>query len=150
MRQLFLAALGVLAVAGVASAQQPQPYRPAAPARLGPVRPASDVVVAPGGVVNGTPAVRGAFVMSGGEGCQTGQACNSGCGSLRSDLGFHFGSCKSFFSPCGPGLHGGHGHKHGCGHGGLFGWGNCPTLPFAEPWGKGFCCPPIYDSYAHH
>jgi hypothetical protein len=125
----FLAVLGVFVVAGVASAQ-PQPVRPLAAA---PVLPAY-------GAGSG-PAIHGSFTMSGG-GCQTGYACNSGCGSLRSDLGFHFGSCKSFFAPCGPGLHGG--------HGGLFGKGYCPTLPFAEPWGKGWTCPPCYDSYANH
>jgi hypothetical protein len=156
MRRLFLAVLGVVAVSGVASAQQPiyqQPpiappaYSPGAVAAA-PVLPASGATVIKGnGCSNCGPTVAASrgFTMSkhGGGGCATGDACNSGCGSVKSDLAFHFGSCKSFFSPCGPGL-GGHG-----GLGGHFG-GKCPTLPFAAPWGQGWTCPRAYDTYANH
>ncbi len=139
MRHLFLAALGVFAVSGAVSAQQPQ-YRPAAQYPLAPaaaaatpLQPVSGTTVIRGGAgCNncGTPAVgpttRG-FTMSSitGGNCAYGYPCQNGCGSVRSDLGFHFGSCKNFFAPCGP-------------------------TPMAAPWGQGFCCPRAYDSYANH
>jgi hypothetical protein len=132
MRNLFLAAVAALGLAGAATAQYPAPVQP--------VQPASgvNVVKGSGGCTNcGTPAVVGpttrAFTMSKlagkGDGCGYGQACNSGCGSLKSDLAFGFGSCKDFFSPCGP---------------------KCPKLPFAQPHGTGWQCPRQYDSYANH
>jgi hypothetical protein len=157
MRRLFLAVLGVVAVTGVASAQQPiyqQPpiappaYSPGAVAAA-PVQPASGATVIKGnGCSNCGPTVASSsrgFTMSKltGGNCLTGDPCQNGCGSVKSDLAFHFGSCKSFFSPCGPSL-GGHGK------GGLFGGGRCPTVPFAEPWGQGWGCPRAYDSYANH
>ena len=36
--------------------------------------------------------------------------CNNGCGSAKADCRFMFGSCKSFFNPCGP-SGGGHGPR---------------------------------------
>ena len=142
MRYLILAALGALAISGAASAQQPQQYYPApqypaaAPAASAatPLQPVSGTTVIRGGAgCNncGTPAVGPAtrgYTMSAitGGNCQLGAtSCNGGCGSLRSDLGFHFGSCKNFFAPCG-------------------------VTPFAAPWGQGFGCPRAYDSYANH
>jgi hypothetical protein len=65
--------------------------------------------------------------------------CANGCGSLKSNLGFYFGSCKSFFNPCGPiPCNGAGGH---CNH--------CGVFPFAAPYGKGYSsC--VYDSYMNH
>lgn len=156
MRRLFLAAIGVLAVAGVASAQQP--LYPAPPAQYPTVAPsaAAAIPVVPasgatiirgdGGCTNCGTAGRG-FTMSHGHGttsgCQLGAACQSGCGGVKSDLAFQFGSCRNFFAPCGPTF----GHGFACG--GLFG-GKCPTMPFAQPWGQGWTCPRAYDSYANH
>ena len=133
MRHMIFAAVAALAAAGAAAAQQPQ-YRPAqypvppAAAAAVPLQPASGATVirGDGGCNNcGTPA-RG-FTMSGAAGgnCQLGYPCQNGCGSLKSDLGFHFGSCKNFFAPCG-------------------------VTPFAAPWGQGFGCPRAYDSYSNH
>jgi hypothetical protein len=155
MRRLFLAAIGVLAVAGIASAQQPQyrapvQYPTVAPsaAAATPIVPASgaSIIRGDGGCSNcGSTAGRG-FTMShvGGGNCQTGAPCQSGCGSVKGDLAFHFGSCRNFFSPCGPTF----GHGFAC-NGSLFG-GKCPTQPFAQPWGQGWTCPRAYDSYANH
>lgn len=132
MRHLFLAVLGVFAVSCAASAQQPQ-YRPApqypAAAAATPVQPASGATIIPAGAgcAKCGPVLRGGFTMSSvtGGNCALGAPCQNGCGSVRSDLGFHFGSCKQFFAPCGP-------------------------TPFAAPWGQGFGCPRTYDSYANH
>ncbi len=151
MRRLILAALGVFAVAGVASAQQPQyqppaqypaSYPPGAVAAM-PVQPASGATVIRGnGCTNCGPAAgsatRGTFTMSNvtGGNCGLGNGCQNGCGSVKSDLAFHFGTCKQFFAPCGPTC------------GGL--WTKCPTQGFAQPWGTGYGCPPIYDSHSNH
>ena len=68
-----------------------------------------------------------------GTSCPTGQGCNNGAGSFRSDVGFILGTSKSFFGPCGPGV-----------------WGprcNTPVL------GRGACAPfnpCVYDSYLNH
>jgi hypothetical protein len=68
----------------------------------------------------------------------------NGCGSFRSDLGFFFGSCKSFFDPCGPQP------CNACsgGKGGLF-HRNCPPHIPAAPYGTPHngCA---YDSYLNH
>ncbi|MBN9122632.1 MAG: hypothetical protein J0I06_26380 [Planctomycetes bacterium] len=158
MRKMLLAALGVLAVAGAASAQQPVPSIPVrmpsvpvtaptvspAAAAATPLVPASGATVirGDGGCANcGSSTGRG-FVMSGisnvtGGNCQLGYPCQNGCGSIKSDLAFHFGSCKNFFAPCGPTCSSLSGHK-------------CPTLPFAAPWGQGWQCPRAYDSYTNH
>jgi hypothetical protein len=149
MRKLFFAALGALVVAGVAPAQQPVPVvaPPGAPAVQPYAGPA--VIRGNGGCTNCGPgaSLGYRFYMATGGDCQPGRACQNGCGSLKSDLAFHFGSCKGFFNPCGPvcgydGL-GGHGHLFGRG-------GCCPTLPFNAPYGTGWCCPRQYDSYANH
>lgn len=154
MRHLFLAALGALVVSGAVSAQQPQypqpgriPATPPAAAAATPVQPASGTTVISGGAgctncgTAAGPVARG-FTMQGqgyyGSNCRTGAPCQSGCGSLKSDLAFQFGSCKNFFSPCGPTL-----------GGGLF-KGHCPTGPMNQPWGTGFGCPRAYDSYTNH
>lgn len=146
MRQLFLAALGVFAVAGFASAQQPQvqyiPQPAPSPAAAVPVIAASGTNYIRGsGCTNcGVPAVSQYSLA----GCQMGSSCSNGCGSVKSDLAFHFGSCKSFFDPCGPTC-GGRGH----GRGSLFG-DRCPTYPLAQPYGTGWFCPRQYDSNANH
>jgi hypothetical protein len=151
MRKLFLAAVGALVVAGAASAQQPnytlQPNpAPPYPAQAAPgaqaVQPAG--LRGPGCTNCGPaagPGVGAKFMMAAGGDCQYGRGCQNGCGSLKSDLAFHFGSCKGFFAPCGP----------TCGSGGLFGLrGHCPQLPLNPPYGTGWCCPRQYDSYANH
>ena len=152
MRNLFLAALGVFAVAGVASAQQPQYQPPAIPVPVTyppgavaatPIQPTSGATVirGDGGCTNcGSAATKHpcTFTMSnvtGGK-CGYGYPCQNGCGSIKSDLAFHFGTCSQFFSPCGPTC------------GGLF--KKCPTLPYAQPWGTGYACPPAYDSHNNH
>jgi hypothetical protein len=155
MRQLFLAAFGVLAVAGVAAAQQPQvQYIPQPmPSAVPVVSPsAAATASAPVYPVSGTSYIRGSGCTSCGapaaSSCQYGSTCNNGCGSVKSDLAFHFGSCKGFFNACGPTCGNGSGHGLGGGRG-LFG-GCCPTLPFAQPYGIGWQCPRQYDTYANH
>jgi hypothetical protein len=135
---MFAAVAGVLAVAGLASAQSPAPnYLPQIPtapipAHHGGVIPASGSTGAraAGGVVH-QPAVPYG---------QYGQGCNNGCGNWKSDAGFIFGSCKSFFDPCGP---------QPCGTGRFFNKQKCPPHPFASPYGTGYngC---NYDSYLNH
>jgi hypothetical protein len=146
MRRLLLAALGVFAVAGVASAQQPQvpqyPTSGVAAVAGSPVRPAAGatVIQGSGGCTNCGPAKSGCgFTMSNvtGGNCLLGYGgCQNGCGSVKSDFAFHFGTCKQFFSPCGPTC------------GGL--WSKCDKLPLAAPWGCGWGCPRAYDSYTNH
>ncbi len=70
-----------------------------------------------------------------------GSAGGNGCPSAKQTCGFMFGSCKSFFNPCGSGgLGGGHGGGHG---------GKCGSLPFGKPYGTGYngC---VYDTYLNH
>lgn len=135
------------------------PSLPAAAAGT-PVPPSKGAVVVQGngGCTNGGSTtstgtgVRG-FVMSAsggyyGTNCQTGLNCNNGCGSVRSDCAFMFGSCKTYFSPCGP-LQGASGGSCGLFGGcGLF--GKC----FGNPVGGRSPCNPFnpchYDSYASH
>jgi hypothetical protein len=151
MRRLFLAALGVLAVAGVASAQQPVYPRPvqyptASPGAVAatPVAPASGatVIQGSGGCTNCGPTsgkIGHNFTMQNvtGGNCLLGYRCQNGCGSVKSDLAFHFGTCSQFFSPCGPTC------------GGLW-TKKCGVTPFAAPWGPGWSCPRYYDSYTNH
>lgn len=71
--------------------------------------------------------------------------CANGCGSYKSTAGFMFGSCKSFFNPCGPipcnGIGGGSGSGGGCKH--------CGVFPYGKPYGTGYnTC--SYDSYLNH
>jgi hypothetical protein len=150
---MFAAVAGVLVVSSLATAQTAPNHYPISPARLQPT-----VAQNAGGPV--TPAAGSVFVRGSG-GCsscasptgtafgqglapiqygQPGPACANGCGSFKSTCGFMFGSCKSFFNPCGPlplgGLRGGHG-------------GKCPTTPFGTPYGVGYnAC--IYDTYLNH
>jgi hypothetical protein len=143
MQRMFAAAAGVLVVAGMASAQAPTPNPlPRLPvAQPAPVQPASAVthVKGSGGCSNCGPAAGyGPAVQTG----QYGPGQRNGCGSYRSDAGFIFGSCKSFFDPCGPLPCNGHGKS------GLF-RGSCPTHPYAQPYGTGFN-PCVYDSYHNH
>jgi hypothetical protein len=162
-RQMFAAAAGVLVVAGLAAAQSPPPnplppvhaYAPASGPGYGPaVRPASagynTPVVPPGSGLAGLPAqVHNAPPI---YYAQYGPGGANGCGNIKSDLGFMFGSCKSFFDPCGPLPCNGGGHGHGkfgthrFGRGGL---GDCPRHPYAAPYGTGYngC---VYDSYLNH
>lgn len=130
------------------------PQAPAAVAPAGPVVPTSGCASCAAAAHPVGTAARG-FVMnvSGGyvgTSCQTGQNCNNGCGSLKSDLGVVFGSCRSFFAPCGPRpLSCGHG---GCG-GGLCGGGLFSGCNHTPVYGTGPCGPfnpCIYDSYLNH
>lgn len=155
------AAVAAAVFGGAAAADPPAPAAPAAPA----------VVAGSGGCATGNcgggfagpGAAAGGhrrtghrgFVMShannaafGGyftDSCPYGRGCNNGCGSLRSDAGFVFGSCRSFFAPCGPGLLD-CGHGRGCG-GGLF--GKCPKDGPGVP-RSGPSDPCKYDSYLNH
>jgi hypothetical protein len=153
MRRFILTAIGVFAVTGVAAAQQPQaqqapaPYRAAAPAAIAgtPVQATSGTTVISGtggcSSCGSAPSVgatlRSKFQSVTGGNCAFGYGCQSGCGSVKSDLAFHFGSCKNFFSPCGPTCNSMNG-------------GKCGTVPFAKPFGAGWTCPRVYDSYANH
>ena len=174
-RSLFAAAAGLL-VAGGASAQQtapppvaspppgvfaqpaPGPVAPTVPATAGGlVAPVHDARLAgPGGGYPLPPAPHYPPGMTGGRGyymsgpvteTRLGSGIN-GCGSLKQDLSFVLGPCKSFFAPCG-GL-----HYSWCGDGRGYGPGAC---------GKGGCATPVYgtgrfhgmnpccyDSYANH
>ena len=147
-----VAAPGALPSIPVAAQPAPVVVQPAPaavpPAAVAPVAPAPGpaVVAGNGGCSNcgpGGTAHRG-FVMNAtggyvGTACGYGHPCNNGCGSLRSDLGVVFGSCRSFFSPCGPGLHGV--GKHGRGDCNIPVFGSGPCGPFN---------PCIYDSYLNH
>jgi hypothetical protein len=149
-RQLFVAAVAVLSLSGIASAQYP------APARGPAVQPAPVPAQAVTGQV--TP-VAGQIYMRGTGGCSScgsPQAVNqpatfgnygprdrNGCGSVCADASFMFGSCKTFFDPCG-----GIGNGRGRGCGGCMG-GRCPLQPLGTPYGTKFSnC--HYDSYLLH
>jgi hypothetical protein len=147
-RHLFAALAGVLAVVGMSSAQSPPPNllppiqsvspgpQPAAP---GTVAPASGNYAAEGGykAAMNAPIPYAAY----------GPNQMNGCGGCKSDLGFMFGTCKSFFDPCGPlpcdstgGILGKHlGNKFGRG-------GCCGIHPFGKPYNTG-CNMCTYDSY---
>jgi hypothetical protein len=141
MRKVFFAAVGLLAVAGAASAPQPLPVAPPGAPATGPA-----VIRGSGGCTNCGTGIANRFYAATGGDCQYGRGCQNGCGSFKSDTAFIFGSCKGFFNPCGPVCgYGGLGHG-----GGLFGRGCCPTVPFNPPYGTGWCCPRQYDSYANH
>jgi hypothetical protein len=128
-----------VAIPGAPATLPPAAAVPVAPA------PGATVVTGSGGCTNCGPAGSGGtahrgFVMGAtggylGTNCSYGQQCNNGCGSLRSDLGTVFGTCKSFFAPCGPrpfGLHG------SCNH------------PVLNPGPCGPFNPCVYDSYLNH
>ena len=180
-RQLFAALAGVLAVVGTASAQAPgsipipQPL-PTGTAHVQSIVSPAQVAGAPIAPAGGQVYVRGSGGCNGcGSAVQNGcydKGCNNGCGSLKSDCGFIFGSCKSFFNPCGVqpsgcggGWGGAHGHllggKGACGNGGCGGGcgggflghhGNgprCGVFPLGTPYSHG-CNPCVYDSFLNH
>lgn len=98
-----------------------------------------------GRIANGALAQRWTWANGGYfcSGCQYGATCNSGCGSFRADMGFVFGSCKSFFSPCGPGVCPGiHGYRNGN--------GKCGSMPVLGTGSQVPFNPCVYDSYANH
>lgn len=153
-RQMFAALAGVLVVAGLASAQAPIPQQlPQSPIRgqyvaipgapvAAPVAP----TVAPAGgqvFVRGSGGCNSCGSASTAVPCKTGNTCNNGCGSFKSDCAFMFGSCKKFFDPCGP-VGNGCGNGHGRGHG-----PRCGVHPFGKPYSNGYngC---NYDSYLNH
>ena len=152
--QMFAAVLGVAAVAGMSAAQSPppQPLPPIIPVAAPVMASTSipgiaipDAMPASGGLNSGatirSEGLHGALNQPAVAYGQYGPGCNNGCGSCKSDLGFIFGSCKSYFAPCGPvpcggtsgacgggatagGCDGGCGTAHGHGRcGGLFGGG---------------------------
>jgi len=149
-RQLFAAVLGVVALGGVASAQNP------APRSYEMVLPQAMPVPAKAAVSNPITPVAGAIYMRGSGGCsscgngataapapsfaQYGPQQRNGCGSAGADAKFIFGSCKSFFDPCDAG--GGRGR--GCSS-----CSGCPSWPLAQPYGTKFhgC---VYDTYLNH
>jgi hypothetical protein len=152
MSRFILAAFGAFAIAGVAAAQQPPVAAPPAAAPAAPpatATPPAAVAPAPGPTVIrgggctgcGTAAplanVRGAIHTASGGNCHYGYGCQNGCGSVKSDLAFHFGSCKDFFAPNGPTCGSLHGSR--CGYQG-----------FAQPFGTGWNCPRQYDTYMNH
>ncbi|MBA4189902.1 MAG: hypothetical protein C0467_18110 [Planctomycetaceae bacterium] len=159
-RQLFAAVLGVVALSGVASAQNPAPaasYRMEVPQAMPAPAPAK-------AVANQITPVSGAIYVRGSGGCsscgtaaaapaasthgafaQYGPRDRNGCGSLCADTKFVFGSCKSFFDPCGSASCG----RAGCGRAGCGGCASCPSWPLAQPFGTKFqgC---VYDTYLNH
>jgi len=156
---MFAALASVLAVAGLASAQSPSPNPlplPPSPAQI-----AGTPVIGAPVILTGATHVKGSggcsscgsAATAAPLGCYGTPACNNGCGSVKSDCGFIFGSCKSFFSPCGPSTSGhGHGNGVGGGCGGLGGGGHhgrCALLPLGTPYGHGYN-PCVYDSVLNH
>ncbi len=169
-RQMFTAVAGLLTVVGTASAQgaPPKSLPPLPPLPAIPLAPsiewdkkaplASPTSTAPASVVPtaggyaadvaapvvGVPAAPVAMGRAPIQSAQYGPGCANGCGNFKSDLGFMFGSCKSFFEPCGPTpCNGGH-----CGKA-RFGCKACGIHPFGQPYGTVYngCG---YDSYLNH
>lgn len=145
-RQLFAAVVGVFVLGGVASAQVPAAMPAPVPAKAamgaGQVMPASGAVYVRG---NGGCSSCGSPAAVNAPFAQYGPYDRNGCGGVRSDAAFMFGSCKSFFDPCGDATCGGkHGHgRGGCGHAG------CPLLPLAAPYGTKYSgC--HYDTFLNH
>jgi hypothetical protein len=158
-RKMFAALLGVLAVTSFAAAQSPPPQPfPAIPIAPIPVAapPAPSVLPATVRPVSGGFNAVELKGMSPRDAAGTilnppaipngtyGVGCANGCGSFKGDLGFVFGSCKSYFNACGPepcdycngsggGLLRGGGKCGGGLCGGLFG-GKCPTHPLGQPY----------------
>ncbi len=149
-RQLFAAVLGVVAISGIASAQNPVQNSSAIPQVMAAPSPAK-------AAANQITPVSGAIYMRGSGGCsscgnaaapaqnvpfaQYGSSDRNGCGGVRSDANFMFGSCKSFFDPCGT--------AGGRGRGGCSSCAGCPSWPFAQPYGQKYqgC---VYDTYLNH
>jgi hypothetical protein len=194
--RLFAAAAAAVVLAGTAAAQTPAPpvaapvaapaaqpvaplpavaqpapgpVVPSVPATVAPLAPGQGAVVVPGngGVYAPNGTYNGGYFMSGpGTPTRLGSGPN-GCGSCAQDAAFVFGSCRSFFAPCG-GVSNGHGHGgrghhgngcgghggNGCGngHGGGLGFllrGGCINPVGGTGPAQGFnpCC---YDSYLNH
>jgi len=149
-RYLFAALAGVLAVAGLASAQSPPPnllppiqsVSPGAPPAPGTVAPASGNYASDGGAK----AVMHAPVPY----ASYGPNQWNGCGGFKSDLGFMFGTCKSFFDPCGPLPCEDKGWNLGKCLGNKFRHGGCCGIhPFGKPYNTG-CNMCTYDSFLNH
>ena len=148
-RPMFAALAGVLAVAGFASAQSPppKPFPPvqsvSTPGQIvgGPIAPASGSYASEGGVkaVMHAPIPYAAY----------GPGQLNGCGGFKSDLGFMFGTCKSFFDPCGPVPCEDRGWNLGKRLGSKFGGKcGCGVHPFGSPYNTG-CNACTYGSYAN-
>jgi hypothetical protein len=175
-RQMFAAVAGVVAIAGAAAAQSPppQPLPPIIPVAAPTIVVGSPTQAIPafmptrgenpGAVQNAIPSANQPIVAishgskgcgsgcgSAGTGCETpANPCANGCGSFKQDCNFMFGSCKSFFSPCGVGG----GGCNGCGGSGThrFGGkhGNCPVPPWGTPYNQGGWNHCTYDSFLNH
>ena len=155
---MFVAVLGLVVLAGAAAAQSPppQPLPPIVPVAAPAALPGSTIaqVMPISGGLNGpatlaNDGVRGVVTQPPVSYGMYAPGCNNGCGNFKHDLGFMFGSCKSFFDPCGPRPCGGFGRGHGHGRcGGLFG-AYCPDTPYGTPYGRGHngC---VYDSWLNH
>lgn len=142
---LFTAVAGLVVLAGSASAQSaaPKPFPPvqtvsgqSTPAAA-PVAPASGSYVSEGGAraVMHAPIPYAAY----------GKGQLNGCGGFKSDLGFIFGSCKSFFDPCGPVPCGADGKALGGRLNGRL-LGGSRLHPFGSPYNVG-CTGCSYDSF---
>jgi hypothetical protein len=160
-RHMFAALAGVLAVVGAASAQTPGHYsipqqQPSGVSRLNAV-----VSPAPIALAGGQTYIRGSGGCNGcgtpapcatpcASPCPTARDCNNGCGSAKSDCRFMFGSCKSFFDPCGPSGngHGRHGGRCGGGLGGHH--DRCGTWTFGAGYNTGGCNMCLYSSFLLH
>jgi len=145
-RQMFVAVVAMLAVTGFASAQNAQPNPlPALPKQsIVPVA-GTDYVRGSGGCSNcgsGNGPVAQTLHQPAVPFAQYGPTDRHGCGNFKSDLGFIFGNCKSYFNPCNPlPCDGGRGR---------FGSRNpCPIQPYGTPYGAGAngC---KYDTYLNH
>jgi hypothetical protein len=150
-RHLFAALAGVLAVVGAASAQTPGQIIIPQPQPSGESRLNAVVAPAPIALAGGQTYVRGSGGCNGcgtpapcATPCKTGRDCNNGCGSVKSDCNFMFGSCKSFFDPCGPSGNG-HGRHGGGGHG-----NRCGDWSFGAPYNTGNWTHCVYDSFLNH
>jgi hypothetical protein len=160
-RRLLSALVGLLAVAGTAAAQTPAPRSlpplpplpaiPLAP-EVTPAAARADVRPTSGGYVSdiappetvGRARVAMTNLQAPIQYGQFGPGCANGCGSCKSTTGFIFGSCQSFFDPCGPIPAQG----PRCGKA-KFGCAPCGIHPFGQPYGKPYngC---VYDSYLNH
>lgn len=140
-RKLFATLTAVLVVAGVTSAQAPPPK---------PFPPVITVSAQTPPVTDSVAPVSGSYAAEGGAKAVArapipfaayGPGQLNGCGGLKSDLGFIFGTCKSFFDPCGPIPCGANGSRLG----GRFS-GKHMIHPFGSPYNVG-CTGCSYDSF---
>ncbi len=150
---MFAALAGVLAVVGATSAQMPGQISIPQPLPSGAARLNAIVAPAPIALAGGQTYVRGSGGCNGcgtAAPCNVARDCNNGCGSFKSDCNFMFGSCKSFFDPCGPSGngHGRHGGRCGGGLGGHH--DRCGTWTFGTGYNTHGCNPCVYDSFLNH